>query len=693
MELKISKDALTPLFGRLEENRNWHRLEERVSKFRKNAKSLGVDLKASRGDQVLVFSAKNAENLNHFQRHLAAQVGPVQRGLARLMSERGRNDLLSECLKRQVAEFSAPHGPFRNLPGIAQLAGSIFIDPPFELNHAKTPPNSRAIDLMEVEIGKEDGKSWMVIGASGVGKSSLLREIFKNVAKYPFDKRPIFIPAQTLRFHETSIRWADIPGISPEAGERLEAMSRDGRLLIVLDGIDENLGLFELDNPSCWAFWGIASRNQIIMSCRDRVHLEKFQFSPIERIFNGDLATMTLKSWGFKESRELYGKIAEKSKSISALVSLPDQVLAEKLSQFSVGGLTAWAYAVDVAMNPSGKLPRNEYEALDLMVGHILRWERGRTAIISEEILLGLLMRIARGNFSGPEQGKTGQVPTSLVVNVLREDYPFLANKSDLVFNALGQLPFMSYDGENGIFEIEYRVACFLAARNLARLLKNEDALGLSSAIQYPFPDLVWRRLIMRCSMLTEEEKERFFIVGRRAFEDCLRSTPKDSIQWTQQNFSRILRIIASLGLNESTEFIEAIMCRQDISEFAKALCIEGLASSNPSVVIKYVNRLKKDSQARKNHRNFYLYWIGDGELTSNADKYGNLQVKVKSWRDTAVWLMGELENAERALHPLYIFTLKDMVNAFGMPRLHPNELNKILSYLGGNMRKDPTAN
>lgn len=690
MEITIPKDALEPLLGRLEERRNWHRLEERVSKFRGKAKSLGIELTASRKHQILKVAAKKIECLDHFQGYLAAQVGPVQRGIARLISERGRNNLLSECLTRQVGELSLPHGPFRNLPGIAQLAGSIFIDPPFELNHAKTPPNSRAVDLMESEIGKEDGKSWMVIGASGVGKSTLLREVFKRIAKIPSNKHPVFIPAQTLRFHEMSIRWADIPGIFPEAGERLEAMSRDGRLLIVLDGIDENLGLFELNNPSCWAFWGIASRNQVVMSCRDRVHLEQFLFSPIERIFNGNLKTMALKSWGLEETRKLYEKISEKGRNISALISLPDQALAEKLSSFNVGGLTAWAYAVDAALDPSGRLPRNEYEALDRILKHTLQWEKGRVAV-DGEVLLGLLMRIARGNFSGPKQGKTGQVPTAMVVDVLRKDYPFLADKSDSVFSALRQLPFVSYDGENGIFDIDYRVACFLAARNLARLLKNEDASGLSSAIQYPLGDLVWRRLIMRCSTLTEEEKKRFFITGRRAFEDCLRLTPRDSVQWTQQNFSRILRMIASLGLNESTEFIETMIRRQDISEFAKALCVEGLTPHNPSIVMEYVNRLKKDSRARQNHRNFYLYWIGDGELISNASKDGNLRVISKSWRDTAIWLMEQLESAERALRPLYIFTLKDMVNSHGRPQLHPDELRKISIYIGGAM-KDPTG-
>ena len=94
------------------------------------------------------------------------------------------------------------------------------------------------------------------------------------------------------------VEWEKAPGVPSGLGLRLEALFKEGRLLLILDGLDENLKLLDMSIPAAWSFWGMASRNRCILTCRDRFYSARFAFSPAERIFGGGLKIMSLPPWG-----------------------------------------------------------------------------------------------------------------------------------------------------------------------------------------------------------------------------------------------------------------------------------------------------------------------------------------------------------------------------------------------------------
>jgi len=323
VELRWSREELEPHFGALGGKKAWHRLEERISKLNLDGKRYGVRIVASHDDGTLTVSAKQAQTLEAFREKLDSAPGRVQRSFGKLIGQGtggGGPQAMGQCVERQrEAVARLAHEPLKLFSELAPLPGSVFIDPPFRLGG--TAGKGGALQVVLAEAASVAGGSLMIVGPSGIGKSTLAGEVFRRLQAAPGAgwSHPLFVPASDLQFGPSGeVDWEKLPGVPAGLGARLDTLFKEGRLLLILDGLDENLRLLDLSIPAAWSFWGMASRNRCILTCRDRFYNYRFAFSPVERIFGGGLKVMNLPAWGPAEAKALFGGIAERAEGQGA---------------------------------------------------------------------------------------------------------------------------------------------------------------------------------------------------------------------------------------------------------------------------------------------------------------------------------------------------------------------------------------
>ena len=327
IELRWTREELEPHFGALGGRKAWHRLEERISKLNLDGRRYGVRIVASHDEGVLTVSAKQAQALETFREKLDAAPGRVQRSFGKLIGSGtggGGPQAMGLCVERQrEAVARLAHEPLKLFSELAPLPGSVFIDPPFRMG--ETPGKGGALQVVLAEAASPSGGSMLIVGPSGIGKSTLAGEVFRRFQASPGEgwSHPLFVPAADIQFGPTGeVEWEKLPGVPSGLGLRLEALFKEGRLLLILDGLDENLKLLDMSIPAAWSFWGMASRNRCILTCRDRFYSARFAFSPAERIFGGGLKIMSLPPWGggrgessFRRYRRARARRAEGSRA------------------------------------------------------------------------------------------------------------------------------------------------------------------------------------------------------------------------------------------------------------------------------------------------------------------------------------------------------------------------------------------
>ena len=176
IELRWTREELEPHFGALGGRKAWHRLEERISKLNLDGRRYGVRIVASHDEGVLTVSAKQAQALETFREKLDAAPGRVQRSFGKLIGSGtggGGPQAMGLCVERQrEAVARLAHEPLKLFSELAPLPGSVFIDPPFRMG--ETPGKGGALQVVLAEAASPSGGSLLIVGPSGIGKSTLV---------------------------------------------------------------------------------------------------------------------------------------------------------------------------------------------------------------------------------------------------------------------------------------------------------------------------------------------------------------------------------------------------------------------------------------------------------------------------------------------------------------------------------------
>ena len=689
VELRWTKEQLEPILGPLAGRKAWHRLEERVSKLNADGKRHGVRFIASFDEGALTVSAKQAQALEAFREKLDAAPGRVQRSFGKLISSGtggGGPQAMGRCLELQrAAVLRLAHEPLKLFADLAPLPGSIFIDPPFRLDGAAHKAGS-AVQTVLAEAASPTGGSLLIVGPSGIGKSTLVGEAFQRLQSSPRAgwSHPLFAPASDLQFGPSGeVEWEKLPGVPAGLGPRLDALFKEGRLFLFLDGLDENLKLLDLSNPAAWSFWGMASRNRCVLTCRDRFYNLRFACSPVERIFGGALKIMNLPPWGAAEAKALYGGIAERGQGapkaralvegLNHLSRLPPDFLREKMASFQITGLTAWSFAVYFALHNKGKFPRNEYEILEYFVDQTLRWEKVKTREaepLPVEILRGLLVRLGRSADGERNGRKSWRVTPDAILEVVGRHYPFLLERKVQLFAALRQIPFLEYEAETGAFHLDYRLGCYFAAKNIVSMGLQGDATALREELQYTISYQTFSFLLQAFAGFDDEARGRFFETGRRMFDEAARLHAKEGGKAHLQSMYEILEPLGSLHWPAADAFVRGLAERPgDYPEFVNLACARAVAyAGDAAAVAAYIRRLKKEKAARQMNRDYYLHglWLGNEYTLENARNERRAQ-SPEGWEQISRWFVQKLLTDDfKALRHIQLFTYGDLLRELG---------------------------
>lgn len=692
------------MFGPLSGRKGWHRVEERVSKLNRDGKRHGVRFQASFDDGSLTLVARDVESLGEFRARLEKATGRVQRAFGALILK-GAGDggprAMADCLARQREEtVRLARESLRLFEELAPISGHVFIDAPFRAPAAAKA--ATAVATVLAEASSPGHGSLLIVGPSGVGKSTLAGEAFRRLQAAPGAgwSHPLFVPAASLLFTASGeVDWERVPGVPAGLGMRLDGLYKEGRLLLFLDGLDENLRLMDLSNPAVWSFWGMASRNRCVITCRDRFYNYRFLCSPVERIFGGALKTMTLPLWGPGEAKALYAAIAARGKDaprsralvdgLGHLSRLSPEVLKDRMASFQVTGLTAWNFAIYFALHNGGKFPRNEFEILDYFVDQTLRWEKSKSRDAEPlpiEVLRGLLVRLGRSADGERNGRKSWRIAPAAILEVAGRHYPYLLERKSELFAALRQIPFLDYEGESGAFHLDYRLGCFFAAKNVVAMTMQGDAEHLREECQARMSQPTFVFLLQAFEGFDDAAKEKFFAAARKVFDDSARLYALDASPRHAQSMYEILEPLGSLRWPEADQFLHRLArSPKDYPELVNLGASRAAAyAGDAEGVDQYIRRLKKEPGARQVNRNYYLYWLWLGDEEANRRGIGESRTQtLEEWARTARWFSQALRGAHfRPLRHIQLHTFTDLLKSFGSGGLERGTLRDIAEKL-----------
>lgn len=253
----------------------------------------------------------------------------------------------------------------------------------------------------------------------------------------------------------------------------------------------------------------------------------------------------------------------------------------------------------------------------------------------------------------------------SELMELLRRDFPFHADRGAAVFEALIRLPAIRFDGVHGSLRMERTLCCLLAARHLLSLAERGDARLLAECFETPLVDAPTRLLYQGIELLGAEGRRRFFETGRRAFDLQRAAFARERKRGPLTAMQGLLQPLARLEVPEAGRWLRSLLDQAEKFPGEVALsCGRALSYlRDEEGVTRFLDHLRRVPEAAKVNRAFYLYWLKDAEPTEPADSPDLfLKLEAKSWGKAAAWLEKQLESRESLpLRRVHLFTYLDL--------------------------------
>lgn len=669
--LRLAQDQLVPVFGPLRRGRSWHRVQERASKLNAAARRYGVRVSSSLAEGALLLESPGRDALRRFARSLASGSGHVRRALGAAISralEGSPDDMLSRLHRRQCAAGAGGGGALGAIPRLGALLEVSYVEPPYRLSDSRAVP-AAATDALVRRLRAEPPAALFVLGPSGSGKSALLARVFRALGA-----PALLLPARRVLPRASSLAWELLPGVGREHGEHLEALLQDGRLVLVIDGLDENPGLLNLDEPAAAAFWSAAARNRCLLSCRDAFYRRQVADSALQRLLPRR-AELELLDWSPARMRELFARAAERAeerspyRALSHLARLRDCELRERLAGMKPTAFTAWAYAACFAETPGGRFPANQQELLGYALRLIASWEVGRLRSgPSADVLLGLLETLAWAACARAAAGEPLRFGPEDVDAALESRWPALLERRSALCADLAQLPVLSYDGRSGSWTFERGFGLHLAARHWLSLGLQGPPAALAAAARAPLGQEISELIYQGIDSLSEGERRRFVAAARAAYLIAADEFGRRGSEDWLTAMQGLLQPIGRAGLEEGRAFLREISNGRH-HELARISCARALAyAGDHAAVAAFLGALRVRPRLREFTRGFYLYWLGDGRPTrSGPERLRGL--RVEGWDKTCAWLLAQLvDPPARPLRAFHLAVFADLLETFGAP-------------------------
>jgi hypothetical protein len=690
--LVLERRDLEDIFSRLSSERDWHRLAERVSQFNKLGRPLGVDFVLRRDKHELRVCFAALEGLHAMIRALAERRGYIQKSFAAALQVKSACVVDRGCVPpklRQTQAMLLKETLTRDLGVFGRLdIDAVLVEVPLAEPQGGTTLFQAAVSALPGSV--------LVTGEGGSGKTAFLYMLLSRwhtLGRKLASRIPVYLPAKHLHFEwgRFNAAWEAVPGVEPYMIERLTEAFNEGRLVLMIDGIDENPACTDFTNPAVQAFWRTAAKNTCVVTLLPNYYHGQLKIGPLETLFRGKLRHLQIPAWGVPQYRELFENIAcasggPKNAGLSGLagylnkLSVEDWQKRSNLLRFTP--LTGLACANFFASNHAQRLPKNEYELMEHMTTFHLQHEglKGNSPL-SLETSFGLLTKLAWRAYVDGNGGQSYALPLDTAVRIVKEHYPFLEGRNAEILSTLGHLPYLEYSPANAAVFMNQHFTDYLVARKVLHAFLTGDYKSRREVMSIPWQYVNMSRSYfqgIRC--LDAAQKARFFEVSRATFEAVWQEYLKDPSFTQAVALAYILQPAGFLDTDDARSFLRSVYEQAEgRGEFVLMSCAIGAAwGEDQSVMERYVERMRRVPAAGRFNLNVYLFFKRQDRMRLDIENF--MPERIDRWEATADWLLECMLRKEWDFQPLrllYAFTITNFLKNMGPgPFTLPEETN-----------------
>lgn len=677
----LERKDLEEVFSRLSAERDWHRLSERVSQLSKIIKPLGIDLAVRRDKRELRVAFASLEDLHAGIRALSERRGYVQKSFAALLQSKSARVVDRGCVPPKLRPTQAAllkETLARDLGIFGRLdVDDILVEVPLlEAGADRTLFSAAAAALPG---------SLLVTGEGGSGKTTLLYSLLTRwgeLGRKCAGKVPVYLPAKHLHFEwgRFNAAWEAVPGVEPYMVERLSEAFAAGRLVLMIDGIDENPACTDFTSPAVQAFWQTAAKNTCVITLLPNYYHGHLKIGPLETLFRGRLKRLHIPAWGVPQYRTLFENIAcaagePKNSSLSGLagylnkLSVEDWQRRSNLLRFTP--LTGLACANFFASNHAQRLPKNEYELMEHMTRFHLQHESMKgSSPLSMETAFGLLSKLAWRAYIEGNGGQAYSLSLDVAVRIVKDHYPYLEDRNKDVLSTLAHLPYLEYSPANAAVFMNQHFTDYLVARRVLHAFLTGDYKARREVMSIPWQYVNMSRSYfqgIRC--LDAAQKARFFETSRATFQAVWQEYLKAPGFLQAVPLAYVLQPLGFLDTDDARQFLRSVYDQAaGKGDFVLMSCaIGGAWGDDDALMERYVEHMTKDAAAARFNLNIYLFYKRQDRMRLDLENF--TPELIGEWTATADWLLECMLRKDWDYHPLrllYAFTISNFLRQMG---------------------------
>lgn len=680
--LVLDKRALRDIFGRAESPADRHRIAERVSKINQVGRPLGVCLSLERERFCVSVSAPSPEALRTLAERLRAKGGNVQCAFSDWLGKRftlaeDRRNPFDGLRESQLAYLRGRLA--RDLGALSGLnLDEILVNVSGE-NGSNTGVVSQAAAMLA-----SPRRGGLVLGDVGSGKTTLLYQVLKGLPRFggrPAGLIPVYVASTRLFFKwgDGALPWTGIPGVEPHMAESLQAAFMDGRLLLLIDGVNENPNCVDFTNPGVQYFWERVFKNAFLVTTHSKHFESCLRLSPLDAF--GRMGRLSLPQWRFEDYRAQFANLVKAAEGspdpylVSRLKRFPVERWVEQASLLRRTPLVGCAAANFVAHSPDARFPRNEYELMEHMVLCHLNHRVFQGNFSEREALLGILMKISVQAYFEGQRGDRWCVPLQKALELAKGHWAINSHEGFDVRAALGNLPFVELNPGSDLLFLDQHAGDFLVARFLLSALLAKDYTRFRQVLDFGIRyGRVGKYYFLGFEGPSREVQLRLLRNSEDLFNHLWESYQKTRDFGLSLTLGQLLQPLGHLSIPEARHFLWEAHEKSQGPNFVFLSATIALARGDEEKAEEsFIQWLRRNPQ----HRDFILQWrlFYERHDQSRRDFESFAPSQVPNWDDACNWLLRALTEANKHFYPLrslYVYTLLEFIKAKGLSPFIP---------------------
>ncbi|MBI4370294.1 MAG: NACHT domain-containing protein [Elusimicrobia bacterium] len=480
----FNRDELCAVFGDL---RRIERIKQRIFHLNRIGEPLGIRLSFSGIDGTLAIHSASSPAILKLCQRLTKGKGHIQRGLGHLLSRKIGAPI--EQAQQLCSYLNAlGHIEFLDLNKL-EISPAPFnwaltwVNPVFKADFKfQKSAQTHWDETLALWLKNKPDTPLFIQGQAGSGKTMLLRRVWEKLAEEyrlgDMKKTPLLIPATTIKKDfqgRFSIVWDVVGVIDRGIYNQLEELFNSRRLILLIDGLEDNPALVDWSDAAVVRFWTTALKNSCAISIRSDFRRTDMKSSVLEQWHQAEV--LELEPWSLGATQAFFHQTAVELKNQGSLQAaaclehlsrLNTVALEQFLAPIPKNALAVSLVVAAAAFWRQGQLPRNGFELASFVIEAMIAWETAKVgSYLKKDTATGVLERLSWQSCTRAWSATGPAISLQALWDETRRRYPFFEGHANELFASLGRMPFLRYEGQRERFVMEPWAAPVLAARYL----------------------------------------------------------------------------------------------------------------------------------------------------------------------------------------------------------------------------------